>query len=189
MPKKTLNIAHQKDNIIILQVKKNHPTLHSEILATSLLDNALQESFNHEMNRGRDEIRNIKTFPFSTADWPEVKVGIKLFRHTIRKKGKKTIGSRNANYFICNQELPAQKLNDIIRKHWCIENSDHHVRDNVLMEDNNRIKIKAENMMIIRSFGFNIIQTNKGKNAFTSQIETNKMSFDKLLVAKGVVMK
>lgn len=186
MPKKTVTISHDKGNTIILQVKLNQPNLHEAIVANSSLNKALDEVSKFEVSRGRKETRNIKTFDFSSQEWPEIKFGTKLFRSTFRKTGTKVKETRNPNYYLYNQHLTAQKLSDAIRNHWGIENSNHHIRDNVLFEDKNRIRIKPENMMIIRSFGYNLIQANKGEKAFTAQVETNKLNFENIFCFKGV---
>jgi hypothetical protein len=60
------------------------------------------------------------------------------------------------------------------------------VRDAVLFEDANKIRIKPENMMVIRSFGYNPIQTNLTKKNFTAQVETNKLNFDAVFGFRGI---
>lgn len=77
-------------------------------------------------------------------------------------------------------------MQSIIRGHWGIESTDHNIRDTVLFEDANKIRIKAENMMVIRSFGYNLIQANLKKKSFTSQMEANKLNFDILFEANGI---
>lgn len=186
MPKKTLELADTHNNTIILQVKLNQPNLQTELINEYTQCPAFEEFFKSEMNRGRNENRNLKVFDFQSEQWPEVRAGVRLFRSTVRKQGNKSIETRNPNYFICNRKLSASDLAQAIRKHWCIENTHHHIRDKALLEDDNRIKIKAENMMVIRSFGYNIIQANKNNKAFCSQMERNKLDFDKVLQMKGV---
>lgn len=171
----------------MLQVKKNQPTLLNEIIENCAETKELDIYYKEEKSRGRKEIRKIKTFNFKSTLWNKIVLGCKLFRHTLRKKGKNVIESRNTSYYFCNQRLSAEQLNTVIRNHWVVENTGHYIRDNVLLEDNNRIKVKAENMMVMRSFGYNIIQANKGKKAFTAQMETNKLNFENLFTAKGVM--
>ena len=48
------------------------------------------------------------------------------------------------------------------------------------------IKVKPENMMIIRSFGYNLIQSNLFKKSFTAQMESNKLNFENLFNFKGI---
>lgn len=186
MPKKTLALADVHNNTIILQVKLNQPNLQTELINEYMHNPAFEEFLQAEMNRGRNESRNLRVFDFQSEQWPEVRAGARLFRSTVRKQGNKFIETRNPNYFICNKKLSALELAQAIRKHWWIENTNHHIRDKALLEDDNRIKVKAENMMIIRSFGYNIIQANKSNKAFCSQMERNKLNFDKVLQMKGV---
>lgn len=186
MSKKTLAIAHSRNNTVVLQIKLNQPNLHTEIIDSCKLNTISEELNNFEINRGRQETRNIKLFSFRAKEWPEITLGASLLRNTVRKHGKNIKESRNPNYYLCNKNLSATKLNHTIRQHCTIENTNHGVRDNVMLEDKNRIRTKAENMMIIRSFGYNIVQSNKQNNAFSTQIELNKLDFDTVFQFKGI---
>lgn len=66
--------------------------------------------------------------------------------------------------YIANYKLSATQGSDLIRKHWFIENKDHHVRDVTLREDESRIRVNPENFSTIRSFALNILRKNKIKN-------------------------
>lgn len=186
MSKKTLAIAASRNNTVVLQIKLNQPNLHNDITTNCKLKSANEELHNFEINRGRHETRNIKLFDFNAYDWSEIVTGIRLMRTTTRKHGNKIKESRNPNYFLSNKKLKANKINQIIRKHWTIENNNHGIRDNTLLEDKSRIRVKAQNMMIIRSFGYNIIQANRNNKAFSTQMEANKLNFDKLFQFKGI---
>ncbi len=54
-------------------------------------------------------------------------------------------------------------MNDIIRKHWAIENNLHWQLDVILSEDNDlkNIEASAENMNIIREMVLNMIEAAK----------------------------
>lgn len=60
--------------------------------------------------------------------------------------------------------LGAEQGAGIIRKHWSIENKDHHVRDVTLKEDESRIRVNPENISALRSFALNILRINKIEN-------------------------
>lgn len=186
MPKKTLEIADTNNNSIILQVKGNQQTLLDEVDFQSKFGTIFDYHENTEKAHGRIETRNTKTFRVDINGWDSAIIGCTVFRHTTKKKNNQWIEEQSNSYYICNEHLPALEMQNIIRGHWGIESTDHNIRDTVLFEDANKIRIKAENMMVIRSFGYNLIQANLKKKSFTAQMEANKLNFDILFEAKGV---
>lgn len=66
--------------------------------------------------------------------------------------------------YIANYKVGATQSNSLIRKHWYIENKDHHVRDATLREDESRIRVNPGNMSTIRSFALNVLRKNKVEN-------------------------
>ena len=66
--------------------------------------------------------------------------------------------------YIANCKVGAMQSNELIRKHWYIENKDHHLRDVTLREDESRIRVNPENMSTIRSFALNVLRKNDIKN-------------------------
>ena len=70
-----------------------------------------------------------------------------------------------AAVYIANYKVDATQSNSLIRKHWHIENKDHHVKDTTLREDESRIRVNPENMSTIRSFALNILRKNNIENS------------------------
>lgn len=66
--------------------------------------------------------------------------------------------------YIANHKVNAMQSSGLIRKHWYIENKDHHVRDVTLREDESRIRVNPENMSTIRSFALNVLRKNNIEN-------------------------
>jgi predicted transposase YbfD/YdcC len=66
-----------------------------------------------------------------------------------------------------------QRLHEIIRNHWGIENSNHHVRDVTLEEDKSRIRKNPGAMAILRSFALNILRTKDKNTNIKRKIENN----------------
>ena len=186
MPKKTLDIAVDNGNSIILQVKGNQQTLLDEVDFHSKFGNVLEHHDSIEKGHGRIEVRNTKTFEIKVNNWEKAVLVCTVFRHTTKKKNNQWFEEQNNSYYVCNEKLSALDMQSIIRGHWGIESTDHNIRDTVLFEDANKIRIKAENMMVIRSFGYNLIQANLKKKSFTAQMEANKLNFDILFEAKGI---
>lgn len=66
--------------------------------------------------------------------------------------------------YIANYKVSATQSSGLIRKHWYIENKDHHVRDVTLREDESRIRVNPANMSTIRSFALNVLRKNNIQN-------------------------
>jgi predicted transposase YbfD/YdcC len=66
--------------------------------------------------------------------------------------------------YVANYKVDAKQAHCLIRKHWFIENKNHHVRDVTLKEDESRIRVNPENISTLRSFVLNILRKNKVKN-------------------------
>ncbi len=186
MPKKTLQQVIATSNTIILQVKENQKSLLEELIYVDSNTEAGEIYAEIGKEHGRVEERITKMFPVHLDGWNGIITGCSVLRKISHKKKNQFIDTKSISYYITNAVMKVNELQQTIRGHWGIENSNHHIRDVVLMEDSNRIRVKPENMMIIRSFGYNIIQTNNQYDAFTSQVEANKLQFEKALQFKGV---
>ncbi|MDQ1276092.1 MAG: hypothetical protein QG610_1667 [Euryarchaeota archaeon] len=184
--KKNFKHSHNRGNKIILQAKDNHKFLLKKVKHYSNHETVLDESESIDKAHGRIEIRKTKTFRIKIPGWSKAVVGCEIFRRITQKRNSDFIEEQNKSYYICNEILAADAMQSIVRNHWAIESTNHYIRDTVLFEDANRIRIKPENMMVIRSFGYNLIQANLVKKNFTAQMEANKLNFDNLFEAKGV---
>lgn len=79
-------------------------------------------------------------------------------------KEKEYKNRQESAVYVSNHKLSAEQGAGIIRKHWFIENKDHHVRDVTLKEDESRIRVNPENISALRSFALNILRKNKIEN-------------------------
>lgn len=85
-----------------------------------------------------------------------------LEKGTIRKP-KITIGDGLSDDvhlvgIISDIEIKAKKAMEIKRAHWKIENSLHHVLDEVLREDHSSARKSKNNLALIRKFAYNLIK-------------------------------
>lgn len=129
----------------VLTVKKNQPTLYAD-LATYFADPSAQflQFSTIDRHRGRIETRSIRVSTEMNTyltDWPLVRQVAELTRTvTVRKTGKTT---EEVVYLITpltpEEGSPACLL-EIVRGHWGIENSSHHVRDVTFGEDRSRLR-------------------------------------------------
>ena len=72
-----------------------------------------------------------------------------------------------------------------IRGHWGIENSDHHVRDVTLGEDQSRIRTNPHIFAKLRSFALNILRANHVANV-SLELFNNGMNLNRVLNYVGV---
>lgn len=187
MSKKTAILTIYSKNNIILQVKANHKFLLDTVDSYAQNhQNILDEFQTIDKAHGRIEIRKTQTFAIQVPGWRQVTMGCKVIRDITHKCNNKFVETQSCSYYVCTQYLTAEAIHLFIRNHWSIESSNHYIKDTVLFEDANRIRIKPENMMVLRSFGYNIIQANRGSKCFSAQMESNKLNMNNLLNAKGV---
>ena len=129
----------------VLTVKNNHPTLYAD-LTTYFADPhaSFQQGSSVDLHRGRIEKRCIRVSTEMNAyltDWPLTQQVAELTRTvTVRKTGKTT---REVVYLVTPltpTEAGPQRLLELVRGHWSIENSSHYVRDVTFGEDRSRLR-------------------------------------------------
>jgi len=129
----------------VLTVKNNQPTLYAD-LATYFADPhaSFLQCSTLDQHRGRIEKRSIRVSTSMTSyltDWPLIEQVAELTRTvTIGKTGKT---SHEVVYLITAMtplEASPQRLLELVRGHWSIENSSHYVRDVTFHEDRSRLR-------------------------------------------------
>jgi predicted transposase YbfD/YdcC len=130
----------------MLVVKDNQPTLH-EHLATYFADPlaSFEEAETIDLQRGRKEVRHIKVTcalsDYLQRDWPGMAQVAQLTRTvTTKKTGKTTIEVVYIITTLSRQQASPQRLLELIRGHWSIENGSHYVRDVTFLEDRSRLR-------------------------------------------------
>ncbi len=83
--------------------------------------------------------------------------------------------------YLCSKELSPEKAGELIRQHWSVENRLHNVLDNSFKEDDSRIRVNPENMMLLRLLALNILRMNGKENISNSR---KVLSFNKRKLAK-----
>lgn len=165
----------------IFQVKRNQKTLLQNFQHQIKFNKPVKVITNKdkpEKAHGRIETREIRTYKPNTKnygqlgfitdiDWrKQIKVIIEITRITKTKNTKKSTKNNSfyktttekSYYFTTTATLSTKQLQDIIRKHWGIENKNHYIRDVTLQEDKSRIRKNPIIMAIIRSTALNAIR-------------------------------
>jgi predicted transposase YbfD/YdcC len=160
-------------------VKANQPTL-LEDLALMFEDRTKPDFVMHDPpDHGRIETRNIWT---TTAlndylDFPYVAQAFAIERISINKKTGQS--SRDIAYGITSrspQQADPQRLLEINRGHWTIENSCHYILDWNYDEDRCRIRTGygPENITRLRRFAIGLIKSKGVKSVAQKMRQLNK---------------
>lgn len=130
----------------VLMVKGNQPTL-QEHLVTYFADPLA--SFEHactiDLQRGRKEVRSLKVTGALNAylqqDWPGVAQVAQLTRTvTVSKTAETTTEVVYLITTLTREQASPERLLELVRGHWGIENRSHYVRDVTFQEDHSRLR-------------------------------------------------
>jgi len=164
--------ATVKKKKLLIQVKENQKELLQncrDIIRFSKPEDACQET---EKGRNRIENRDVSVYVnekqfIGDKQWDgyiESVVCVERQTSVFNTKEKKHKDRYESAVYVSNHKLSAEQGARLIRKHWLIENKDHHVRDVTLKEDESRIRVNPENISALRSFALNILRKNKIEN-------------------------
>lgn len=185
--KKTLEIAKETNNEVIVQVKGNQKTLYNDcqlIAQTTKATEVYQEPMTK--TRNRLESRNVEVFTAANftdnEKWALVKAVIKVdrYRRIFDTKTKSWKNSDETSFYISTIILSAEEFCQAIRNHWGIENTNHYVRDVTLGEDKSRIRINPHIFAKLRSFALNILRINNVQHV-SLELFDNALNFNNIL--------
>lgn len=156
----------------VMALKGNHALLKKEVEA---LFCAIKEERTHgyriETNRtidkehGRIEQRtcwHVEVMPERFAEghrWKDL-------RSVAMVEAEREVGgevSHEVRYYLSSLEVAADKMNEIIRGHWAIENSCHWILDVVFREDDSRVRAgnAAQNLALVRKIALSMLSREK----------------------------
>jgi len=171
----------------VISLKGNQSSLYEDV-RLFLGDASNHELINENNDKGHGRLeqrtaavsRNISWLN-EIHSWPGLK-SIGQITATVWKKGKETTETR---FYISSLALEAERLNEIARKHWAIENQLHWSLDVVFNEDKACIRNDnaAENIDILRKWALAILGKAKKKpeQSIKSIMRKNAMSFKYLV--------
>lgn len=134
---------------VVLTVKDNQPTLAAD-LALLFADplTPTREAETVDCSRGRRERRQVRVstelsaYLATDSPWPEIAQVAQLTR-TVVTTGARPATRRETVYLITTlppEQASPQRLLDLVRGHWHIENGLHYVRDVTFAEDRSRLR-------------------------------------------------
>jgi predicted transposase YbfD/YdcC len=139
-----LRLMHALQAETVLTVKGNQPTLYAD-LATYFADPQARylQAQTIDRRRGRIEVRTIKVSTEMNAYlapcWPFVAQVAQLTR-TVTKADKTTTEVVYLITTLSASKASPQRLLELNRGHWAIENGSHYVRDVTFGEDRSRLR-------------------------------------------------
>ena len=168
-------IVEQKGDYA-LALKANQGTLHDDVMLL-LDDPELKANRTRplvEADHGRIETR---TATVSTEigwlqkqhQWPALKAIGKVERR--RETADKT--TTETAYYLLSSELTAERLNEVVRQHWSIENRLHWRLDVVMNEDLDRTRAGngAHNLAVLRHMVINAMQKEGSKGSLRGKFK------------------
>lgn len=154
-----------KEANYVIAVKGNQKNLFEAVQAAfkspSLIADEYQGEITQSKSGGRDEIRNCKIITDinilpTASDWPQLSAIAEVESTRI------TAGnvSNEKRYFICSYAPTAERMSEIVRSHWGIENHLHWTLDVAFAEDDNQVKDNrcAENLTRLRHMATNLLK-------------------------------
>jgi predicted transposase YbfD/YdcC len=173
-------LVEQRKAHYFFSVKLNQPTLKEDIEFYFENVNRCADFSNNFEGHGRSEMRRIWTTPDLKGylNFPNVEQAFKIERIFRDKKTGKV--SEETVFGITSrteEEADAEKILQIVRGHWSIENSCHYILDWNYDEDRSRIRTGngPENMTCLRRLAISII---KSKNVSSVAQKMRQLSFN-----------
>ena len=167
-------IITEKEGNYIIGLKENQPSLYEDVVDHfKMLEGMPYVSFEHcDKGHGRFEKRTCYVIDEldwlqEEHNWPGLK-SIVAVKSYVEQKGKKTEFVR---YYIASLPAEAERLLNLIRQHWSVEDQLHWILDCSWNEDGACIRTEnaAINMSTIRKVAINILGTAKDdKTSFKS---------------------
>jgi predicted transposase YbfD/YdcC len=159
-------IINQKADYV-LSLKGNQGELHDDVVTYFESDLSPEiGNENYDGGHGRIETRTIR----ATADiqWLQDRhpkwAGLKSIIAVSAKRELRNKVEEETRYFISSLDATdPQKLGNIVRAHWSIENNLHWVLDQAFNEDSHRARMgcSAANMAIMRHITLNLLKAEK----------------------------
>jgi predicted transposase YbfD/YdcC len=163
--KKTLQVAVDSGNDVLVQLKANQPKLLHAMVALS--EQCPPGDVHHHDQigqRNRIESRTTSVWPVAAesvgSPWKNIRCLVQVRRHTeLFDTAHAAWRTRSETaWYVCTTELSAQAAAHAVRDHWLIENALHHVRDVAMGEDASRIRRQPGVFAQLRTWSLNLLR-------------------------------
>lgn len=161
--KAILDKIREKKADYVIAVKNNQKSLYEQLEKLfTITKTASQDEFLNN-DHGRVELRKcfaIDDFTFfdESEEWAGIKSVVKVeTERYVKSTRKSTVETR---YYISSHTAKASQLNQIVRRHWAVENKLHWMLDVVFQEDNSRRRAgnSAANFNVIAKVALAMIE-------------------------------
>lgn len=101
--------------------------------------------------------------------WPGLAAVGKVIR--VREIASKT--TTETAYYLLNTPLSAERLNEVVRSHWDVENRLHWRLDVVMNEDQDRSRLanSPENLAVLRHLAMNVMQKDPTEGSLRGKLK------------------
>ncbi|WP_241002375.1 ISAs1 family transposase, partial [Streptomyces sp. CB01881] len=156
-------LVDEKKAHYLLVVKANQPELHRRLRSLPW-KNVTARRYDREIGHGRRETRVTRALTVTGLglEFPHAAQAVRILRH--RTDLATGTVSRQTVYAITDltsQQASPQRLGQLARSQWTIENRLHFVRDTTFAEDTSKIRTAhgPENMATLRNLAINMLRT------------------------------
>jgi predicted transposase YbfD/YdcC len=180
LQKKTFEIAEDKKQGLLIQLKDNQKELENDIAQIIKLEQPTQSyTAPIEQGHGRIENRIATVYQNHIADhildeqWAGYIQTVVCIERRSQMRNPATSTwetSQETSIYLTNRIISAKDAHQLVRAHWGIENKNHYIRDvsagscGSFAEDAHKIKRQPFNFAILRSFALNFFSYNKFEN-------------------------
>ena len=164
--------ARQGDYVLAL--KENQAALHGEALARFEADDG--ESFAEECRWNHDRLEQRRASVLAAADlakqhgFPGLQAIARI--EALRQQSGKPAETQT-RYYVLSKAFPAERVLQVVRSHWGIENQLHWVLDVVFDEDaaRNRKGSGPQNLAILRKLALNLLRSDQSKGSIRRKVK------------------
>jgi len=159
-----------------LALKQNQGTLHNDaiLFLNDPASNVTTAAPTVDADHGRIETRTATvstdiSWLQETHQWPGLAAIGKV--HRIRETASKT--TTETAYFLLSTKLTPERLNEVVRYHWGVENRLHWRLDVVMNEDQDRTRLGngPHNLAVLRHMALNVMQKDESKGSLRGKFK------------------
>ncbi|MEU9992632.1 ISAs1 family transposase [Streptomyces sp. NPDC048045] len=161
-------LVERKKAHYLLVVKANQPEPHRQLRSLPWKSVSARR-YDREISHGRRETRATRALTVTDLglDFPHAAQAVRILRHrTDLKSGRCTRQTVYAITDLNSHQASSQRLGELARWQWTIENRLHFVRDTTFGEDASKIRTGhgPENMATLRNLAINTLREHGHRN-------------------------